>query len=127
MDLTGIRKAVADNARTVDGLEDCKHWDSDAQASPAFWVEVENIEAPTMSTPWFVVTLRGRLRVLGTYDRAISDQADRLVDLLWHGLRVDRTLGGLAQDIEVMNAGYEQDPADDSVVVSYEIVVVTTN
>ena len=126
MDLTGIRKAVADSARTVDGLEDCKHWDSGTQASPAFWVEVENVRSTTMGRPWFTVTLRGRLQIVGTYDRSNSEHADRLVDEVWLALESDRTLGGLAQDIEVMNADLEQDPTTDAVLVSYEIVVETT-
>lgn len=127
MNLTGIRKAIAANARTANGLEDSKHWDSGTQSSPAFWVDVERVDVSAMGRPWFTVTCRGRLLVKGTYDRSISEAADRLVDLVWVALEADRTLGGLAQDVEVMNAALEQDPTDDSVLVSFEIVVETTN
>lgn len=126
MNLTGIRKAIAENARTADGLQDVKHWDAGSQSSPSFWVEVDRVDATTMGRPWFTVTCRGRLLVTGTYDRSNSEKADRLVDAVWLAIETDRTLGGLAQDIEVQNAVLEQDPTKDSVLVSFEIVVETT-
>ncbi len=123
MDLTGIRKAVAANARTAVGLEDVKHYRPEMVAgSPTFWVEVDSYEPSTLGRTRWSLRLEGKLQILGTWDRSVSDAADTLVDLVWTAIETDGTLDGLAQSTAVLEARFDPDE-DGSTIVTYLIAV----
>lgn len=123
MDITGIRKAIAANAKTAEGLSDTKHWRPDLiHAGNAFWVELERIDRRSFGNATYTLSLTGRLQVQGVWDRSVSDKADELADLVLAAIESDQTLGNRACSVFVENVEFEITETG-NLLVSYDITV----
>ncbi len=109
LDLLGICKAVAANARTAQGLNDSKEFVPDNSAgSPVFWVEIVSVEPSAQGRIRWTVELEGELTVAGGWDRSKQKKAAEMVPLVWTAIESDRTLGGLAKSLNVNGARYRR-------------------
>lgn len=105
LDLNAIRKGLAANARTADGLEDVKEFRPDAShAGRAFWVEVRTVRRSAQARGRWVVVCDGWLISQGAHDRSKQSTLDELIEPVWSALESDLTLGGAAQTLNVVEA-----------------------
>lgn len=123
MDITGIRKAIATNAKTAEGLSDAKHWRPDLiHAGNAFWVELDRIVRRSFGNTTYTLELTGRLQVQGVWDRSVSEEADELTDLVLTAIESDQTLGNRACSVFVPFVEFEITDTG-NLLVSYDITV----
>ncbi len=109
LDLLGICKAVAANARTAEGLNDSKEFVPDNTAgSPTFWVEIVSVAPSTQGRTRWTVELDGELMVAGGWDRSKQKKAAEMIPLVWTAIGIDRTLGGLAKHLIVTRAQFRR-------------------
>lgn len=124
LQLTDIRKGVADNARTAAGVDDSKHYRADVTHSgTTFQVDLESVEPSAMGRNRWTVRLAGWLTVAGAWDRSKQEKVDGLLPLVWTAIESDPTANGFAQTLHVVDSTVIRDLDGDPVAVRYDIEV----
>jgi hypothetical protein len=93
VDLTAIRKGLADRAATVVGT--AHHFEPGSiNGFPTAFVEMPDGETIAMGQSSWSIELAVVVAVADVWDRSAQESVDRLVTDLWPVLEADHTLGG---------------------------------
>ena len=99
-DLNTIRERLADNART--GEVRAFGYAPDEVTGPAVVIDLPDYRSLSFGRNYWTIPLDAHLLVARQWDRTTSKKIDELIPVLWTALESDKTLGGAAESLHVV-------------------------